>query len=156
MIEQRKTLEPAYFDALYATNPDPWNFETSPYERAKYALTLNALPKLRYRSALEVGCSIGVLTRSLTSRCDAVLAIDVAKAPLIEARRRCANLPGLRFEQMFVPGQWPDGGFDLILLSAYLLLERRGRGPACREITSSLAMKVALFWSIGSAQPIIP
>ena len=42
MIEQRKTLEPAYFDALYATNPDPWNFETSPYERAKYALTLLA------------------------------------------------------------------------------------------------------------------
>ncbi len=153
MIEQRKTLEPAYFDALYATNPDPWNFETSPYERAKYALTLNALPKLRYRSALEVGCSIGVLTRSLASRCDAMLAIDVAKAPLIEARRRCANLPGLRFEQMFVPGQWPDGGFDLILLSEVVYyLNHEDVGRLAARVTSSLADEgcVILVHWIGS------
>jgi 2-polyprenyl-3-methyl-5-hydroxy-6-metoxy-1,4-benzoquinol methylase len=71
----------------------------------------------RYRSALEVGCSIGVLTRLLASRCDAVVAIDVAHAPLVEARRRCADLPGVRFERMFVPQQWPGGMFDLIVLS---------------------------------------
>ena len=68
-------------------------------------------------SALEVGCSIGVLTRLLASRCDAVLAIDAARTPLVEAKRRCADLPGVRFEQMFVPEQWPNGVFDLILLS---------------------------------------
>ena len=61
MSEPRPTLQPEYFDALYASDPDPWNFAASPYERAKYALTLNAMPKPRYRSALEVGCSIGVL-----------------------------------------------------------------------------------------------
>ena len=117
MSGTRQTLEPAYFDALYASDPDPWNFAASPYEQDKYAVTIKALPRPRYQSALEVGCSIGVLTRLLASRCDAVLAIDAARMPLAEARRRCADLPSVRFEQMFVPEQWPNGVFDLILLS---------------------------------------
>ena len=117
MSELRQTLRPEYFDALYAADSDPWNFAASLYERAKYALTLNAMPKPRYRLALEVGCSIGVLTRSLASRCDAVVAVDAARPPLVEAMRRCADMPGVRFEQMFVPDEWPDGAFELILLS---------------------------------------
>jgi cyclopropane fatty-acyl-phospholipid synthase-like methyltransferase len=117
MSEPRPTLNPEYFDALYTADPDPWNFAASPYEQEKYALTLNAMPKPHYRSALEVGCSIGVLTRSLASHCNTVVAIDAAQMPLVEARRRCADLPGVRFEQMFVPEQWPDGVFELILLS---------------------------------------
>jgi cyclopropane fatty-acyl-phospholipid synthase-like methyltransferase len=117
MSEMHQTLKPEYFDALYEADPDPWNFAASPYERAKYTLTLNALPKPHYRSALEVGCSIGVLTRSLASRCDSVIAVDAAPAPLVEARRRCADLKDVVFEQMFVPEQWPDGVFELIVLS---------------------------------------
>jgi cyclopropane fatty-acyl-phospholipid synthase-like methyltransferase len=130
MSEQRQTLRSEYFDALYTADPDPWNFAASAYERAKYTLTLNAMPKTRYRSALEVGCSIGVLTRSLASHCDAVIAIDAAQTPLVEARRRCADLPSVRFEHMFVPEQWPDGAFELILLSEvvyYLSPEDVGR-----------------------------
>jgi cyclopropane fatty-acyl-phospholipid synthase-like methyltransferase len=130
MSEPRQSLAPEYFDALYTANPDPWNFEASPYERAKYALTLNAMRKPRYRSALEVGCSIGVLTRSLASRCDTVIAVDASSTPIVEARRRCADLPGVSFDQMFAPEQWPGGVFDLILLSEvvyYLSPEDVGR-----------------------------
>jgi cyclopropane fatty-acyl-phospholipid synthase-like methyltransferase len=140
MSEPRPTLKPEYFDALYEADPDPWNFGASPYERAKYTLTLNAMPKPHYRSALEVGCSIGVLTRSLASRCDSVVAIDAAPTPLVEARRRCANLPCVRFEQMFVPEQWPDGVFELILLSEvvyYLSPEDVGR--LADRVTRSLS-----------------
>ena len=136
MSQTRQTLKPEYFDALYTANPDPWNFAASPYERAKYTLTLNAMPKPRYRSALDVGCSIGVLTRSLASRCDAVVAIDAVPTPLVEARRRCADLPSVRFEQMFVPEQWPDGVFDLILLSEVVYYLNR-------EDVARLAAKVA-------------
>ncbi|MGB7975837.1 MAG: class I SAM-dependent methyltransferase [Roseiarcus sp.] len=130
MSEPRPTLRPDYFDTLYTADPDPWKFATSHYERGKYTLTLNAMPKPRYRSALEVGCSIGVLTRSLASRCGTVVAIDAAQTPLAEARRRCADLPNVRFEQMFVPEQWPAGDFELILLSEvvyYLSPEDVGR-----------------------------
>src|SRR3984885_7028194 len=140
MSGERETLRPEYFDALYTADLDPWKFATSPYERGKYALTLNAMPRPRYRSALEVGCSIGVLTRSLASRCGTVVAIDAAQTPLAEARRRCADLPGVRFEQMFVPEQWPEGQFELILLSEvvyYLSPEDVGRLAA--RVTNSLA-----------------
>jgi cyclopropane fatty-acyl-phospholipid synthase-like methyltransferase len=140
MSGPRHTLEPAYFDALYAADPDPWNFAVSPYEQGKYALTVKALPKPRYHSALEVGCSIGVLTRLLASRCDTILAIDAARTPLIEAKHRCADLPSVRFEQMFVPEQWPNAVFDLILLSEvvyYLIREDVDRLAA--RVTRSLA-----------------
>jgi cyclopropane fatty-acyl-phospholipid synthase-like methyltransferase len=140
MSEPRPTLGPEYFDALYTADPDPWKFATSPYERAKYTLTLNAMPKPRYRSALEVGCSIGVLTRSLASRCDAVVAIDAAQTALAEARRRCADLPGVCFEQMFVPDQWPDGAFELVLLSEIIYyLSRNDVARLASRVTRSLS-----------------
>jgi cyclopropane fatty-acyl-phospholipid synthase-like methyltransferase len=140
MSEPRPTLRPEYFDTLYAANLDPWKFATSAYERGKYALTLNAMQKPRYRSALEVGCSIGVLTRSLASRCDAVVAIDAVQTPLVEARRRCADLPGVRFEHMFVPEQWPDGAFELILLSEVIYyLSRNDVARLASRVTCSLS-----------------
>lgn len=117
MSERRDTFQRAYFDALYAADPDPWKFASSAYEKEKYAITVASLPRTRYASGLEVGCSIGVLTRALAPRCDNLLAVDAAAAPLIEAKRRCADLPNVRFEQMFVPDEWPDLSFELILLS---------------------------------------
>jgi cyclopropane fatty-acyl-phospholipid synthase-like methyltransferase len=140
MSEPSQTLRPEYFDALYRADPDPWKFAASPYERDKYTLTLDAMPKPRYRSALEVGCSIGVLTRSLASRCHTLIAIDAAQTPLLEARRRCADLPGVRFEHMFVPDQWPDGAFELILLSEVVYyLSRDDVGRLAAKVTNSLA-----------------
>jgi hypothetical protein len=56
--KHRGTLDASFFDAAYAWGPDPWNL-ASDYEREKYAITLKALPKQHYESALEVGCSIG-------------------------------------------------------------------------------------------------
>ena len=140
MSEPGQTLRPEYFDALYTADPDPWKFAASPYERGKYEITLDAMPKPRYRSALEVGCSIGVLTRSLASRCDSLVAIDAAQTPLLEARRRCADLPSVRFEHMFVPDQWPEGAFELILLSEVVYyLSRDDVGRLAAKVTNSLA-----------------
>ena len=52
----------SYFEEMYREDADPWGFETSPYEHRKYAVTVASLPKLRYRSAYEPGCSVGVLS----------------------------------------------------------------------------------------------
>jgi cyclopropane fatty-acyl-phospholipid synthase-like methyltransferase len=140
MSESRPTLRPEYFDSLYTADLDPWKFATSAYERGKYSLTLNAMRKPRYRSALEVGCSIGVLTQSLATRCDAVVAVDAAQTPLAEARRRCADLPGVRFEQMFVPDEWPDCAFELILLSEVIYyLSREDVARLASRVTHSLS-----------------
>jgi SAM-dependent methyltransferase len=110
-------LEPAYFERVYAESDDPWGFATRPYEAAKYQATLDALPRNRYRSAFEIGCSIGVLTERLAARCDRLLAVDVAEKALAQARARCRHLPHVRFERMVVPTAFPSEHFDLILVS---------------------------------------
>jgi predicted TPR repeat methyltransferase len=109
-----------FFDALYAANPDPWGFETSDYEKAKYDATLAALGTGHFARGLEIGCSIGVLTERLAGRCDALIGVDVAEAALERARARCAGLSHVHLARMRVPGAWPEGRFDLILLSEVL------------------------------------
>ncbi len=119
-VPRRGSIPPAWFEAEYARDPDPWRFATSEYERTKYADTLAALDPRRFASAFEVGCSIGVLTAQLASRCDRLLAVDVAEAALGRARQACAEWPDVRFARMRVPDEWPEGQFDLILLSEVL------------------------------------
>ena len=115
--KQPETLPPAYFDKVYEANADPWDFEKSEYEAAKYAATMAALPREHYQSAFEIGCSIGVLTEKLTGRCHSLLAIDVSDAALAKARERCANLPQVRFEKSRFPAEFPAQTFDLIVVS---------------------------------------
>ena len=120
MSTTRQSRGAAHFDRIYASAKDPWQFRSSPYERAKYAATLAALPTRRFRAALEIGCSIGELTRLLAKRCDAVHGVDIAAAPLATAQARCDDLVQVRFSQMKTPEQWPVGQYDLIMLSEVL------------------------------------
>src|ERR1700710_2019517 len=120
MTRSTHSLTPEYFSELYASNPDPWNFVTSPYEHAKYEATLAALSRPAYAEGLEVGCSIGVLTRRLADRCAHLLSLDVAESALDAARARCADSPHVDFLRAAVPAEWPPGRFDLIVLSEVL------------------------------------
>src|ERR1700726_4420984 len=86
-----ENLPPSYFAQIYQANLDPWNFETSLYEREKYLDSLAALPLERYRRAFEIGGSIGVLTRMLADRCDRLLSIDVSSVAQRRAQMRCAD-----------------------------------------------------------------
>ncbi|MCE4226630.1 methyltransferase domain-containing protein [Methylobacterium sp. C25] len=117
MSRHPTSLSPEYFSGMYADDPDPWRFATSGYEHEKYAATLASLPRDRYASVLEVGCSIGVLTRQLANRCEKLTALDVVPSVLESARRMCASLDHIRFQLATVPSEWPDDRFDLILLS---------------------------------------
>ena len=110
----------AYFDELYARDADPWRFASSTYEHKKYTATMDALPAVRFVNAFEVGCSIGVLTRLLAARCDALLAVDVAEAALSQARARCADCAHVNIRRLRIPTEWPKQRFDLILLSEVL------------------------------------
>ena len=113
-------LEPAYFDQMYAESADPWGFTSRWYEKRKYALTLAMLPRERYDDAFEPGCSIGVMTEQLARRCARLLSCDVAPAAVKAAEARTAGQPGVRVEQRILPGDWPDGDFDLIVFSEFL------------------------------------
>lgn len=111
------TLGREFFDEFYEGKDDPWGFETRWYEIRKRAITIATLPRRTFTSALEVGCSIGVLTEQLASRCDALIATDIVERPLERARTRLAGQPNVRFQRSETPRQWPAGSFDLIVLS---------------------------------------
>lgn len=117
MPASQQSLTPDYFDSLYNADADPWKFQTSEYEAKKYAATLAALPKARYRSALEIGGSIGVLTEMLATRCDSLLSVDVSEKAQQQAVARCQSLSNIRFQLMQVPQSYPNERFDLTVLS---------------------------------------
>ena len=117
MTRRAGTIDPSYFDDLYASDPDPWRFATSDYERDKYDATIAALSGRTYPSALEIGCSIGILSRRLASHCQQLQSVDTAAGALDRARAFCADQPHVSFALGHVPRDWPSGQFDLILLS---------------------------------------
>jgi predicted TPR repeat methyltransferase len=122
LTERRRKLGPAYFEALYAEQRDPWRFESSRYEQRKYRHTLAALgpSDRRFARALEIGCSIGVFSQLLAPRCEELLAVDVAEQAVDRARMRLADRPGVRVEQRELPEQLPPGPWDLIVCSEVL------------------------------------
>lgn len=105
------------FDAVHNRSEDPWHYTTSWYEHRKRSLTLAALPGRSYTSGLEIGCSIGALSVELAPRCGSFLAVDASSAALTHAARRLAHLPAARTRHLTVPQDWPDGSFDLIVVS---------------------------------------
>jgi hypothetical protein len=123
---------------LRRTGRDPWRFASSAYEAAKYEDTLKALGNVRYDSAFEIGCSIGVLTRQLAARCASLLSVDISPLALAQAVERNADLPHVHFERMEFPNEAPEGSFDLILMSEvgyYLSMPDLDRAAQrCRDL----------------------
>lgn len=115
--ESTSSLPQAYFDHFYEGKTDPWGFETRWYEQRKRALTIASLPRPRFENALEIGCSIGVLTEELATRCSRLLATDIAEQPLRVAQQRLANQSHVQFRHIAAHEEWPPGAFDLIVVS---------------------------------------
>jgi predicted TPR repeat methyltransferase len=109
-----------YFEGLYAESDDPWNFETSEYERIKYGRTLEVLGERQFERALEAGASIGVFTEMLAGRCDELLAVDVSERAVAAARKRLSGRKHVVVERRTLPEEMPDGPFDLIVASEIL------------------------------------
>jgi 2-polyprenyl-3-methyl-5-hydroxy-6-metoxy-1,4-benzoquinol methylase len=148
LTRKSETIRPEYFEKKYRADIDPWRFRTSEYERDKYQATLESLTKSKYSSALEVGCSIGVLTQLLSHRCVRLLAIDVS-VTAIEAAKSVNN-SNVEFRVANLPAEFPRGIFDLIMLSEVLYyfsvsdLERVAR--SCMNSISQDAEIVVCHW----------
>jgi cyclopropane fatty-acyl-phospholipid synthase-like methyltransferase len=132
-------LPDRYFDELYARSRDPWRLADRWYEKRKYAITLAMLPQPTYHHALELGCSVGVLTAALTARCDHVTATDIAQAALDEtdARLRAAGRrQHVTLQRTSIDCAWPTDDFDLVVLSevAYYLSENTLRRVIDSEV----------------------
>ncbi|MGS0646865.1 SAM-dependent methyltransferase [Komagataeibacter melomenusus] len=132
------------FERIHTASPDPWGVASRPYERDKYRHTLALLAGRRFRHALELGCSIGIMTARLARQCDHLLAVDVAEAALAQARRRCAGLEGVAFYRGQLPDAFPDlpaASCDLIMISE--LLYFLSRADIARLATHCLRVRQA-------------
>jgi SAM-dependent methyltransferase len=147
---RRERLDRDYFENLYEESADPWDFETSDYERKKYERTLESLGGRRFRRALEAGSSIGVFTAMLAPRCDELLAVDTSQKAVEIARERLAEQSHVRLERRTLPEEMPEGPFDLIVASEVLYYwPREVVLEALRsfeEILAEGAVLVAVHW----------
>jgi SAM-dependent methyltransferase len=138
------------FEDLYRARNDPWNFAASPYERARYATTIDWLGGRTFSRAFEPACSVGELTALLAERCAEVVACDVSATACAAARRRTAEAPYVDILHAAVPEWWPDGTFDLVVLSEIgYYSDPAGVEALARRTRSSLggpAVVVAVHW----------
>ena len=139
-----------HFDDLFTGDADPWRTRTRWYERRKRALTLAVLPQERYARACEPGCGAGETTLALSARCDEILASDASAAAVKQARTRVAAARHVTVVQGRMPGDWPVGSFDLIVLSElgyYLAADDLARlAQRCRDALRDTATLVACHW----------
>ena len=113
-------MSAAEFEARYVADPDPWGYTTSPYEREKYAATLAACGPGTFRSALELGGSIGVFSQALAPRCDSLITLDAAPTAVSAARTRLAGHPGVNVILGAIPADIPRRPYDLVVASEIL------------------------------------
>ncbi|MCY7351547.1 MAG: class I SAM-dependent methyltransferase [Cytophagaceae bacterium] len=109
----------AYYEQLYQSHADPWDYVQAA-EQAKYRLSLEAARRWQPapQRILEVACSLGYLTEQLAGYAPEVYAFDVSETAVRQTRQRCARLnTPTRFD--IRPGDalepdYPAGHFDVI------------------------------------------
>lgn len=149
-MTQHISTPASYFDAVYAHGDDPWRYRSHWFEARKRALLLAMLDRPRFRRAFEPGCANGETTSALAARCDSLLATDRHPRAVQAARERVRAESNVRVAQLTVPGQWPEGAFDLIVVSEFgYYLTPAEVGDMARNIRASLTedgMLLACHW----------
>jgi SAM-dependent methyltransferase len=118
-MSERDRAPVEHFERLASESADPWEYETSAYEQAKYRRTLAALPRRTGRT-LELGCSVGVFTAMLAPRCESLLAVDFSPTALEHARQRLEGADNVELDRRSLPEQTPAGPFETIVCAEIL------------------------------------
>ncbi|GAA1847245.1 hypothetical protein GCM10009813_06650 [Brevibacterium marinum] len=106
------------FDDVHQTRTDPWTVWESKYEIAKRETLVTHLPSRSFSHILEIGCSVGALTRDLVDCGTKVTAVDASCEALKTAQRLQLRVPTkVEFVHATVPFTWPEGHFDCVVLS---------------------------------------
>lgn len=110
----------SYFDHLYEQNDDPWGYENRWYEARKRQICLSMLLKPMYQHGLEIGCSNGVFSRLLAKRCHQLTCLDGHAQAVQLAQQKLKDYPHVEVIQQHIPHQFPQGKYDLIVVSEIL------------------------------------
>ncbi|GAA2698208.1 alpha/beta hydrolase [Nonomuraea recticatena] len=108
-----------YFEWVHHL-PDPWRYDTEPYEIDKYEMTLRHVPHRAYRRVLDVGCSEGAFTRRLARAYPGAecWGVDVSDRAVTRAAAKAAG--AARFVALDFLNEDPDGTFDLVICAETL------------------------------------
>lgn len=138
------------FETRYRSDPDPWRYQSSGYERAKYEATVRACGRGPHHRALELGSSIGVLSAMLVAHCHQLVTIDGAPTAVAEARRRLAGAGNVQIVLGAIPEAIGPGPYDLVVASEilyYLDPDALARTFETLELTMSRGARlVAVHW----------
>jgi len=106
-----------FFEDLW-NRGDPWELETSDFERAKYDEEIAILNGRRYERTLEIGCGIGSFTRRLVPFSGQTLAIDISPNAISRAQA-AVRVPSLEFRVQNIMDfdLEKEGRWDLLVLS---------------------------------------
>ena len=115
--ELRQKAE-AFFEDLWRRG-DPWEFESSEFEQAKYARHLALLGGRRYTRVLELGCGAGAFTRLLARLADQVVALDISPTAIARARTLGTGSAAVDFRMANIMEYdlGAEGPWDLVVMS---------------------------------------
>jgi hypothetical protein len=140
------------FEALYQTDADPWQVQSSFYEARKLDLVLACLSRPTYAAAWDPSCGVGELAARLASRAESVLASDASAQAVQLTRRRCRSAANVTALHLALPDPPPAdaGPFDLIVLSEFVYYltdaQRAMALSAVRDMAAERAEVVAVHW----------
>ena len=98
---------------------DFWEFETSDYERARFARTIQILQGARFARGVELGCGAGYFTRLLAPHVDRLVAYDISPTAIERARAAIGPASAIDFRAgNAMDYAWrADGPWDLIVMN---------------------------------------
>lgn len=112
------------FDAMYRADSDPWDVESSWYERRKLDVLISSLPRERYHRAWEPGCGPGVVSEALADRVDELVASDSSQAAITLAQCRPGAPGNVRYVLSALPEVPLEGVVDLVVVAEFLYYAR--------------------------------
>jgi SAM-dependent methyltransferase len=98
---------------------DPWDLESSVYERDRCTELLKMVEGTRYGRVLEIGCGAGYLTRMLASHADHIVALDISQTAIDRARSLGTGQAQVDYRVANIMDYNPhvDGPWDLIVFT---------------------------------------
>ena len=136
------------FDAMYDADPDPWDVETSWYERRKLAVLLACLPREHYATAWEPGSGPGITTQALASRAGRLTASDGSSEAIRLAEERCADLSHVEVRRSTLPDVPLAKPVDLVVAAEFLyyLPDREAALEALWRATAPGGHLLSMHW----------
>lgn len=109
------------FEAMYASDPDPFGVRETWYERRKLRVLLATLRRERYAAAWDPACGTGDLAVALASRCDHVLATDASQQAVRISTALSQGLTNVQVRHLTLPDlPTKEPAYDLVIVAEVL------------------------------------